>query len=186
MRREAMAEEALSGHQDTGEKDFIEWSLGYTMDPIIECFEAVPEKRRCERPLGKLNAPDFILGHIALNEENLLKGFAQGISQRRCPCSPRLLDVFHPPAEEQLREAIPDSSKLVDYWRAVREDTLAYLKGLTLEALRSRPAASTLPDGAGNRDTPIREVFILAIQHQNCHWGELRAICKIMDAPMRW
>lgn len=181
-----MAEEVFSAYGDIGEKGFINWSLGYTMDPIIECFEAVPEERRYERPLGKLNAPCFILGHIAMNEENLLKGFAQGISQRRCPFPPRLFDVFHPPGEEQLREAIADSSKLVDCWRAVREDTLAYLKGLTPEALRSRPPASTLPENDGNRDNPIREFFLMAIQHQNCHWGELRAICKITGLPMRW
>ena len=181
-----MAEEVFSGYRDIGEKGFIQWSLGYTMDPIIECFEAVPEAHRYERPLGKLSAPCFILGHVALNEENLLQGFAQGISQRRCPCSPALFDVFHPPAGEQLREGIPESSKLVDYWCAVRKDTLAYLEGLTPEALRSRPAVSTLPDDDGNRDNPVREFFIMAIQHQNCHWGELRAICKIMDLPMRW
>ena len=181
-----MSEECYFGYQDIGEKGFIEWSLGYTMDPIIECFEAIPEKHRYERALGKLNAPCCILGHIALNEENLLKGFAQGISARRCPFPQELFDVFRQLGEEQLRKGIPDSSKLVEYWRAVREDTLTYLQGLAPEALRSRPAASTLPEKDGNRDNPIREFFIMAIQHQNCHWGELRAICKILDVPMRW
>ncbi len=181
-----MAEETFFGYQDIGEKGFIDWSLGYTMDPIIECFEAIPEKQRYERALGKLNAPCCILGHIALNEEKLLKGFARGISEYACPFPPALFDVFRPPGEAQLTDAIPDSSKLVDYWRAVREDTVTYLRGLTPEALRSRPAASTLPDNDGNRDNPVREFFIMAIQHQNCHWGELRAVCKILDVPLRW
>jgi hypothetical protein len=52
--------------------------------------------------------------------------------------------------------------------------------------LRQRPEKSTLRDGDGNRDNPIREFFIMAIQHQNCHWGELRAICKILGVPVRW
>jgi hypothetical protein len=181
-----MTEEVFFGYRDIGEKGFIGWSLGYTMGPIIECFEAIPEAHRYRRPLGKLSAPCFILGHVALNEEALLKGFARGIAERRCPFPPALFDVHRPPDEQQLREAVPDSSRLVDYWRAVREDTLAYLSELTPEALRSRPAASILADGDGNRDNPIREFFIMAIQHQNCHWGELRSICKILDVPFRW
>ena len=71
-----MGEETFFGYQDIGEKGFIEWSLGYTMDPIIECFLGIPEERRYERVLDKLNAPCCILGHIALNEEDLLKGLA--------------------------------------------------------------------------------------------------------------
>ena len=181
-----MGAEAFFGYQDIGEKGFIEWSLGYTMEPIIECFQAVPEHRRRQRVLDKLSAPCCILGHVALNEENLLKGFAQGTTERKCPFPPRLFDVSRPPTEGQLREGIPDSSKLVDYWRAMREETLTYLRNLTPEDLRQRPRKSTLQDGDGNRDNPVREFFIMAIQHQNCHWGELRAICKILGVPMRW
>ncbi len=181
-----MAEETFFGYRDIGEKGFIEWSLGYTMAPIIECFEAIPVEHRYTRALDKLNAPCCILGHIALNEEALLKGFAQDTSERRCPFPQRLFDVFSVPSEEQLREGIPDSSKLVDYWRTVREDTLTYLRGLSPEHLRSRAEKSTLSEGDGNRDNPIREFFIMAIQHQNCHWGELRAICRILGVPVRW
>jgi hypothetical protein len=181
-----MGADAFFGYQDIGEKGFIEWSLAYTMDPIIECFQAVPEGQRRERVLGKVSAPCCIMGHIALNEENLLKGFAQGITERKCPFPPELFDVFRPPTHGQLKEGIPDSLKLIDYWRTVRDETLTYLRKLTPEELRQRPEKSTLRDGDGNRDNPVREFFIMAIQHQNCHWGELRAICKILGVPMRW
>ena len=57
-----MGEETFFGYQDIGEKGFIEWSLGYTMDPIIECFLGIPEDRRYERVLEKLNAPCCFFG----------------------------------------------------------------------------------------------------------------------------
>lgn len=180
-----MSEETFLGYQDIGEKGFIEWSLNYVLDPIIECFMAVPEAKRYERILGTLSAPCCILGHIALNEEVLLMGFAQGIAQRRCPFQRELFNVLSPPTEEQLREGIPDSSRLVEYWRAVRNETIAYLKKLTPDQLRQRPERSVLREGDPNRDNPIREFFIMAIGHQNSHWGELRAICKILEVPMR-
>ena len=179
-----MGETAFFGYQEIGEKGFIRWSLEYTMEPIIECFLAIPPSARYVRPLGKLNAPCCVLGHIALNEERLLKGFAQGITDVRCPFPQNLFDLSQPPAEEQVRDHIPDSSTLVAYWREVRTATLAYLDSLTAEGLRRRAERSILREGENNRDNPIREFFIMAIQHQNCHWGYLRAICGLLDAKV--
>ena len=181
-----MTEDTFFGYQDIGEKGFIKWSLDYTMPPIIECLLAIPEDQQYRTVLDKLPAPCRILGHIALNEEALIRGFAQGIRERRCPFPPQFFDVFQSPSEEELRDGIPDSEQLVAYWRDVRKDTHRYLDGLAPEALRGRPEKSILPDDDGNRDNPVREFFIMAIQHQNCHWGELRAICKILGADMRW
>ena len=181
-----MAEETFFGYKDISEKGFIEWSLGYTMDPIIECFLAIPGEQRYKRVLDKLSAPCRILGHIALNEETLLKGFARGIRKLRCPFPARLFDIWQAPTDDELRKAIPDSEKLVTYWRDVRTDTHEYLEALTADDLRRRPEKSVLPESDGNRNNPIREFFIMAIQHQNCHWGELRAICKILDVETRW
>lgn len=181
-----MSEEAFFGCQDISEKGFIRWSLDYTMGPIIECFLAIPQDQRYRSVLGKLPAPCRIVGHVAMNEESLIQGFAQGLRNRRCPFPRRLFDVFQSPSEEEIREAIPDPGQLVAYWRAVREDTHRYLDCLTPEVLRHRPEESTLPEEDGNRGNPVREFFIMAIQHQNCHWGELRAICKLIGAEMRW
>ena len=75
---------------------------------------------------------------------------------------------------------------MVEYWRRVRAETLAYLRSLSPKDLRSRPRESTLPEDDGNRDNPVRELFIMAIKDQNCHWGDLRSICKILDVPTRW
>lgn len=181
-----MSEESFFGYKDIGEKGFIEWSLQYTFDPIVECFEVIPEKQRYERMHEKLNAPCHILGHIALNEEDVIKGVAHGISERRCPFPRHLFDPRKPPSGVELREGISDSSQLVEYWRAVRKGTLEYLRALDSADLSKPARKSTLPEGAANRDNPIREFFIMTIQNQNCHWGELRAICKMLDLPMQW
>jgi hypothetical protein len=181
-----MSGETFFGYEDIGEKGFIRWSLAYTMEPIIECFLAIPETQRYQMVDGKLPPPCSILGHIARNEEFLIRGAAQGNGEFRCPFPARLFDTVDTPAEAELRAGIPDSERLVDYWRDVRADTLAYLDGLDPELLRQRPGKSVLPEGSGNRDNPLREFFLMVIQHQNCHWGELRAICKLLGAPMRW
>ena len=181
-----MTDETFSGYEDIGEKGFIKWSLDYTMDPIIEGFLAVPDAQRYKAVLDKLPAPCRILGHIALSEEGLIQGFAQGVRERRCPFPQHLFSVFQAAGERELRDGIPDSEQLVAYWRDVREDTHRYLDSLAPEVLRQRPDESTLPDGDGNRNNPVREFFIMAIQHQNCHWGELRAVCKLLGVDMRW
>jgi len=41
-----MTEDTFFGYRDIGEKGFIRWSLDYTMEPIIECFLAIPEDRQ--------------------------------------------------------------------------------------------------------------------------------------------
>ena len=77
-----MTEETFFGYRDIGEKGFIKWSLDYTMEPIIECLMAIPEDRRYRTVADKLPAPCRIFGHIALNEESLIGGLAQGIRQQ--------------------------------------------------------------------------------------------------------
>ncbi len=187
-----MTDETFFGYQDIGEVGFIEWSLAYTFEWIIECYQAIPVERRYE-PLaagdgagaGRLTPACSILGHIALNEEGLLKGFAQGIAERTCPVPRDACDVFRTVEPDALRRMVPDTEVIVDYWRAVRAETLAFLRTLTAEQLRSRPASSTLAEGDPNRDNPIRELFLMAISHQNCHWGELRATAKLLSLPVR-
>jgi hypothetical protein len=179
-----MAEETFFGYQDIGEKGFIRWSLSYTMEPIIECFLAIPETQRYAPVADRLPPPCAVLGHIARNEEFLIQGIAQGIAPGRCPFPAPLFDTARFADAAELRTCIPDSEAVVTYWRDVREDTLRFLDGLAPEDLRRRPARSVLPEGDPNRDNPMRELFLMVIQHQNCHWGELRAIGKLLNTPM--
>ena len=36
-----------------------------------------------------------------------------------------------------------------------------------------------MPEGGPNRHNPIREFFIMVIQHQNYHWGQLRTVARL-------
>jgi hypothetical protein len=176
-----MSQETFFGYQDIGEKGFIKWCLSYTMDWVIDCFLSIPEPRIYTRLFGELNAPCWIFGHIALNEEGLIKGFAQGIREHACPYPTRLFAGWKVPTEVDFYEAHVRSEVLVDYWRAVRVDTLAYLDALPAGDLAKVPVQSILPDDDGNRHNPIREFFIMAIQHQNYHWGQLQTIAKLLQ-----
>ena len=181
-----VSEEPFFGYQDIGEKGFIRWSLEYSMEPIIECYLAIPPDLRYGRPMERLSAPCRILGHIARNEESLLRGCAQGIAESAFAGSRAVFNLSQAMTEQQLREQIPDTSIGVDYWRQVRKQTLEFLDGLTGEDLRKRPVRSTLRQGDGNRDNPLREFFLMAIQHQNLHWGGLRVICRLLGVAVRW
>ena len=175
-----MSLETFFGYQDIGERGFIKWCLDYTMDRVIDCFVSIPEPQIYVRLFGELNAPCWIFVHIARNEEGLVKGFAQGIHDHICPYPTRLFDGWVTPTEAELREADVRPQVLVDYWRTVRADTLHYLDTLSDADLAKVATRSTLPDDDGNRHNPIREFFIMAIQHQNYHWGQLQTIAKLI------
>jgi hypothetical protein len=179
-----MTQETFFGYQDIGERGFIKWCLDYTMDRVIECFMSIPESQIYTRPFGEVNAPCWIFGHIALNEEGLIKGCAQGIRERICPYPSRLFDGWKVPSETDFYAADVRSQRLVDYWRAVRADTFAYLDMLTDGDLAKIPVQTTIPDGSANRNNPIREFFIMAIQHQNYHWGQLQTIAKLIHSDI--
>ena len=180
-----MGKTTVSGNQNAGKQGFIEACLESTMEPIVGCFLAIPEAQRYTRALGTLSAPCCVFAHIALAEERMLKGFTCGIAESRCPFPRDLFNLSQPPTEEQLRQAVPDTSKLVDFWRDVRKDTLEFLKGLTPEDLAKGAERSILPDGHPRRDNPIRDYFMMAINHQVGHWGVLRAISTVLGVTPR-
>jgi hypothetical protein len=174
-----MSEETFFGYQDIGEKGFIKWSLDYSLDRMIDCFLSIPEPQIYVRLFDELNAPCWILGHVALNEEGLIKGFAQGIRERICPYPTRLFDGWAVPTEAEFHEAHVSPQGLADYWRAVRTETIRYLEDLSEDGLKRPPVRSILRDDEDNRHNPIRAFFIMAIQHQNVHWGQLQMIAKL-------
>jgi uncharacterized damage-inducible protein DinB len=176
-----MPQETFFGYQDIGEKGFIKWCLNYTMDAVIDCFLSIPASHSFTRLFGELNAPAWIFGHIALNEEGLIRGFAQGIRERMCPYPARLFDGWAVPTEEEFHEAEVRPEALAEYWRAVRAETLDYVDALSEADLAKEPVRSILPHDDANRHNPIREFFVMAIQHQNYHWGQLQTIAKLIE-----
>ena len=165
-------------YTDISERELIKWMLGYTMDWIIETFEAIPDDAMCVRPRPNINAPAWIFGHIVVTERFHVGGVLEGVND-----IPEEFRVFRArkPTEEQIRAAFKSKAWLVDYWRDVRAKTEAYLDRITDADLKEVPGDETvLPDGDPNRGNPRREWFVMTIQHQNCHWGELRVIEKLL------
>ena len=70
---------------------------------------------------------------------------------------------------------------LIDYWRGVRAKTVAYLDRITDADLKEVPGDEfLLGEKDPNRQNPRREWFVMTIQHQHYHWGELSAVGKLL------
>jgi uncharacterized damage-inducible protein DinB len=166
-------------YTDMGERALLAWQLDYTMSWVIGAFEAIPEDALCRRPRANINAPGWIFGHIAVTERLHVGGFLEAVHD-----IPDGFDVFRAPhpAEQDIRRAIDSADALIDYWRAVRRKTRAYLDRITDADLKQVPARSLLRDDDPNRQNPIREWFVMTIKHQNQHWGQLEIIARLLAA----
>lgn len=176
----APTEEKPFMYTDMSERELIKWTLNYTMPWVIDTFEAIPDGAMCVRPRPNINAPAWIFGHIIVTERLHVGGVLEGVND-----IPDGFGVFRArkPTEEQIRAAFKSKAWLVDYWREVRAKTEAYLDRITDADLKEVPGKEcALPENDPNRGNPRREWFVMTIQHQNCHWGELRAIQKLLAA----
>ncbi len=163
-------------YTDMTERDLLRWVLDYTMPWVIETFEAIPDDCLAVRPRPHINAPGWIFGHIAVTERVHVGHALEGADD-----VPGSFAVFRSaaPIEEETRQAIESKASLVDYWREVRAKTRTYLDRISDEDLKEIPAHSLLTH-EDNRYNPVREWFVMTIQHQNLHWGELEIIGKLI------
>lgn len=164
----------------SGERFFIGWALDYSMDWTIRVFQAIPETDTWVRPAPGIVAPGWTFGHIAVTERVHIGRFCQGIDD-----IPANYNIFYPRdpqeiTETQLRKAVSSKDELVAYWREVRGKTLRYLESLSDEDLKLVPEKSLHPPGP-NRDNPVREWFLMTIQHQNHNWGRLCVVQKLVE-----
>jgi len=86
------------------------------------------------------------------------------------------------PTKEEVLKALGSREGLVAYWQEVRKQTHAYLNSITDEVLQEVPKRTLLPDNDPNRHNPIREWFVMTIQHQNMAWGEIHMIRRILES----
>ncbi len=164
-------------YTDMSERELFKWLLNYTMDWAIRTFETIPDDALCVRPRPDINAPVWIFGHIAVTERFHVGCVLEGVDD-----IPEAFWLFRAPdpTEEQIREVVESKEALIAYWREVREKTEAYLDRIADADLKGIPESPGLPPGDPNRDNPRREWLVMTVQHQNCHWGELRAISKLL------
>jgi len=163
-------------YQDMSERDLLKWALDYTMPWVIQTFKSIPDDRLALRPLPRINAPAWVFAHIAVTERKHVGLCLEGIDD-----IPKHLRIFHTgkkPTEDAIRQALESKDALISYWHEVRAKTHAYLDRVTDADLKEIPQ-STLMRGNEN---PVREWFVMTIQHQNAHWGQLSIIAKLIAA----
>ena len=166
-------------YTDMSERDLLGWNLNYTMERVIAAFEVIPQDRLCVRPRPNISAPAWIFGHIVVTERFHVGWVLEGVDD-----VPEPFWVFRDmdPDDEKLRQAVESRQALIDYWREVRGKTESYLARITDADLKEVPTDSLLPDGDPNRQNPIREWFVMTIQHQNVHMGQLEIIAQLIEA----
>ena len=172
-------EEVPFMYSDISERQFIKWTLGDTMGWIIDTFESIPDEALCVRPRPNINAPAWIFGHIAVTERKHVGMVLEGVDD--IPEAYRIFHCARRPTDDEIAGAVQSKQALIDYWRDVRVKTEAYLDRITDADLKEVPGDETgLRDDDPNRNNPRREWLVMTIQHQNCHWGELRVIQKLL------
>ena len=164
-------------YKPMSERDFIKWTLNYTKDWIVDTFRRIPDERLASRPHPRINSPAWVFGHIAVTERKHVGLALEGMDD-----IPEKYRIFHTgsrPADEEVANAYESKEELIAYWDDVREKTERYLDRITDEDLC---AVSPVEFGGPNRDNPRREWFVMTIQHQNCHWGQLQVIKTIIES----
>ncbi|MCL5271369.1 MAG: DinB family protein [bacterium] len=164
----------VSPNSEMSERRFIEYILAYTMDPIIKTFRAIPDQWLCRRPHPYINAPGWIFGHIAVTERKHVGLFLENMDD-----IPHRFRLFHSgsrPSEAEIAAAIESKEQLIAYWRGVRQMTLRYLDGITDDDLAGVSSSAWLGSNDPNLENPRREWFVMTVQHQNYHWGQLDVI----------
>jgi uncharacterized damage-inducible protein DinB len=160
------------------ERAFVKWTLGYTMDPIIGAFRAIPDQWLCRRPHPDVNAPGWIFGHIAVTERKHIGLVLEDVDD--IPDHFRLFHTESEPSESAIVAAIESKEQLIAYWSGVRQMTERYLDRITDDDLAGIPSSAWLGADNPNRDNPRREWLVMTIQHQNFHWGQLDLIRRLV------
>jgi uncharacterized damage-inducible protein DinB len=159
-------------------REFIKWNLEYTMPRVIGNFEAIPDDLVCVRPRPNVNSPGWILGHVAVTERLHVGRFVEGVDD-----VPKRFRVFRAakPSGEDVRRVVESKEALVSYWHGVRAKTEAYLDRITDEDLLKVPQHDLRPPDV-NQENVTAEWFVMTIQHQNQHNGELHLIRKLIES----
>ncbi len=155
---------------DCGERATLLWLLDYHFKKILHSLDGVPAEALFCRPVEYLNPPGWILAHMAVKERDHIAGFAQGAND-----VPAKYTIFRGGklfSKDEMETAITDGAEIVRYYERVRAKTANYLATLEDSDLKNVP-------GYVNQD-PIREFFVMTIQHQYYHWAQLEVIRKLL------
>ena len=155
-------------------KGFIERSLNVMEERLRNAVEGVSREELVWRPSTDSNSIGFILWHVFRVEDNWIQKFA--IKRDELWKRDGLFQKFNLPdrdtgfgySSEQVGSlALPDLGDLLDYHKAVREETLEYLRGLSQEDFECYPRPDRRPD------YNVARVFQQIMIHETEHVGQV-------------
>jgi RNA polymerase sigma-70 factor (ECF subfamily) len=172
-------------YTDMNERDFIKWSLAYTM-PLIASLvvNEVPADHLWVRPAHKIDPPGWILGCFVNEESRIISMLRRERAEipakfgvfSKCPS---LSSSIGQSQLKELKGAGISAGELLSYCKAVRARTDGYLDSIDDADLKGVPER---PDGC---DDPLREEFVKLIWMQNFVFGKLMTIAQIIAGEGR-
>lgn len=159
----------------------VECSLEETRLNTLRAVERLPRDKLLWQPSPKANHALFLLWHIARVEDMWINRFLQ--RQPELWQRDKLYEKFALPERDTGsgldvatldKLALPDLDFLLDYLKQVRENTLAYLKGLDDQKLDEVIPRPDRPDFT------IGRVLRQLVYHENQHLGGLEYLRGLM------
>ena len=183
---EEFTEETVTAvmYTDMNERDFIKWSLAYTIPLIATLVSDIPPDRLWVQPSPNVDPPGWILGCLVNEEERVLS-----VLRRERPEIPPRFRIFDecpsratsagPSQLARLKKGGISAQELLSYCKAVRARTNQYLDGIDDTDLKKVPER---PDGCQD---PLREEFVKLIWMQNFAFGKLMTIAQMIAGESR-
>ena len=183
---EEFTEETVTAvmYTDMNERDFIKWSLAYTIPLIASLVSDIPPDPLWAQPSPNVDPPGWILGCL-VNEENRVTS----VLRREQPEIPPEFRVFDqcpslsssagPGQLARLKKGGISARELLSYCKAVRARTNEYLDSIDDTDLKKVPER---PDGCMD---PLREEFVKLIWMQNFVFGKLMTLAQIIAGEGR-
>ena len=161
-------------YTEMSEVEFIRWSLDYQFPQLVDAIQSIDQEWLFRTPVEGMNPPGHIFCHVWDNEAFLVQALVRGRSHQG------KLKGLSRPNENALRAALGSVEEMAAYAKEVRGGTMEALDELTDDMLKREPKDSAVSEDDPNRHNPIREAFVMAIQHQSYHLGQLRLVERVL------
>lgn len=163
---------------------FIEQNLDECKRRLYRTLQGLTPEELAWRPGPEANSIGFMLWHVARVEDRWLHRYAYDTTEiwerdgwyARCGLPVSDTGVGYTSAQIASFPH-PDLATLQAYFDAVRQALVAYLHGLTPEALDVHPHRIPFPEVSGGRQLPddftITRMFRQLIGEENQHFGQI-------------
>lgn len=163
---------------------FIEQTLEECKRRLYRTVQGLTAAEIARRPGPEANSIGFMLWHVARVEDRWLHRFALDGTEvwlrdgwhSRCGLPAGDTGVGYS-AAQVAGFVVPPVELLQGYFDAVRQETLAYVRGVTAAELDVHPRRIPFPEVSGGRGLPddftIARMFRQLIGEENQHFGQI-------------